>query len=370
MTHCGSKAWNYPLSRKCASHFFSPIAKTFGWSNWWFRISLPPIFSFLGLSFPHPPYLSFSLALVQRGLETEGVPKNQVDCSRLSFLRKTSMCWKEKVCCPRCRHKLGYEPKIMAPECFLVSLYFSSERLQGWGERVSCFSCLSRLCISVPWKQTKEKNGKSCSAGEDFNQNICFVHLGDQVELSRQYEHELRHWPYEQKAEFMARTKTYLINDVCQEVTKFQLHLFFNQILQYLSCRASNLKNNKGKLRIFARSTFLHLKNQGGLSLCPPSFPAGDLWGLSSVSWPSLVSGVTQKFTFAYLHNQAVVFVPSFGLAELINLGLCAPWYYSRSSRLERESLGRFCLKIRLFLQLITRNINSSLLRSIGSSVI
>ena len=52
----------------------------------------PPIFSFLGFSFPHPPYLSFSLALVQRGLETEGVPKNQVDCSRLSFLRKTSMC--------------------------------------------------------------------------------------------------------------------------------------------------------------------------------------------------------------------------------------------------------------------------------------
>lgn len=258
----------------------------------------------------------------------------------------------------------------MAPECFLVSLYFSSERLQGWGERVSCFSCLSRLCISVPWKQTKEKNGKACSAGEDFNENICVVHLGDQVKLSRQYEHELRHWPYEQKAEFMARTKTYLINDVCQEVTKFQLHLFFNQILQYLSCRASNLKNNKGKLRIFGRSTFLHLKNQGGLSLCPPSFPAGDLWGLSSVSWPSLVSGVTQKFTFAYLHSQAVVFVPSFGLAELINLGLCAPWYYSRSSRLERESLGRFCLKIRLFLQLITRNINSSLLRSIGSSVI
>ena len=75
----------------------------------------------------------------------------------------------------------------------------------------------------------------------------------------------------------MARTKTYLINDVCQEVIKFQLHLFFNYILQYLSCKASNLKNNKGKLRIFARSTFLHLKNQGGLSLCPPSFPAGDL---------------------------------------------------------------------------------------------
>ena len=168
MTHCRSKAWNYPLSRKCASHFFSPIAKTVGWSNGWFPMSLPPIFSFLGLSFPHPPYLSFSLALVQRGLETEGVPKNQVDCSRVSFLCKTSMCWKEKVCCPRFRHKLGYESKIIAPECFLVSLYFSSERLQGWGERVSCFSCLSRLCISVPWKQTKEKNWESLFCRRGF----------------------------------------------------------------------------------------------------------------------------------------------------------------------------------------------------------
>lgn len=153
MTHCGSKAWNYPLSRKCASHFFSPIAKTVGWSNGWFPMSLPPYSRSWGSR--------FSLALVQRGLETEGVPKNQVDCSRLSFLRKTSMCWKEKVCCPRCRHKLGYEPKIMAPECFLVSLYFSSERLQGWGERVSCFSCLSRLCISrSPENKQKKKMGK------------------------------------------------------------------------------------------------------------------------------------------------------------------------------------------------------------------
>ena len=75
----------------------------------------------------------------------------------------------------------------------------------------------------------------------------------------------------------MARSKTYLLNDICQEVTKFQLDLFFNEILQYLPCRESSLKNNKGKLTIFARSTFLHLKNQGGLSLCPPSFAAGDL---------------------------------------------------------------------------------------------
>lgn len=48
---------------------------------------------------------------------------------------------------------------------------------------------------------------------------------------------------------------------------------------RYCSTYLAGIKfeNNKGKLRIFARSTFLHLKNQGGLSLCPPSFPAGDL---------------------------------------------------------------------------------------------
>ena len=74
----------------------------------------------------------------------------------------------------------------MAPECFFGEFVLFKRKVARV-RRVGVLLLMpfSPLHFTVPWKQTKEKNGKACSAGKDFNENICFVHLGDQVELSR-----------------------------------------------------------------------------------------------------------------------------------------------------------------------------------------
>ena len=83
------------------------------------------------------------------------------------------------------------------PNVFWWVCTFQAKGCKGEASGCPASHAFLAFAFQSPENKQKKKIGKACSAGEDFNENICFVHLGDQVELSRQYEHELRHWPYE-----------------------------------------------------------------------------------------------------------------------------------------------------------------------------